>query len=50
MNKIKVFIDYPVSDNKEFKGLSFPQYLFDFLKNQKDIELVGEEVGAGGVV
>lgn len=43
MNKIKVFIDYPVSDSKEFKGLSFPQILFDFLKNQKDIELAGEK-------
>lgn len=43
MNKIKVFIDYPVSVSKEFRGLSFPQVLFDFLKNQKDIELVGEK-------
>lgn len=42
-NKIKIFIDYPVSDTKEFKGLSFPQVLFDFLKTQGDVELVGEK-------
>lgn len=43
MSKIKIFIDYPVSDNKEFKGLSFPQVLFDFLKNQDDVEMVEEK-------
>jgi len=43
MSKIKIFIDYPVSDNKEFKGLSFPQVLFDFLKNQDDVEMVKEK-------
>jgi len=43
MNKIKVFIDYPISDSKEFRGLSFPQVLFDFLKSQNNIELVGEK-------
>lgn len=43
MNKIKIFIDYPVSGSKEFRGLSFPQVLFDYLKNQNDIKLVGEK-------
>jgi len=43
MHKIKIFIDYPVSSDKEFKGLSFPQVLFDFLKTSKDAEAVGEK-------
>lgn len=40
MQKIKVFIDYPTSETKEFKGLSFPQVLYDFLKTQDNIQLV----------
>lgn len=40
MQKIKVFIDYPISKNKEFMGLSFPQVLYDNLKTQEQIKLV----------
>lgn len=42
MKKIRIFIDYPVSETKVFQGLSFPQVLYDFLKDQDDIQLVGE--------
>jgi len=43
MSKIKIFIDYPISDNKEFKGFNFLQVLFDFLKNQDDVGMVKEK-------
>src|SRR5690554_4196296 len=42
MKKIKTFIDYPVSESKEYKGLSFPQVLNDYLKGREEFELVGE--------
>lgn len=42
MKKIRIFIDYPVSDDHKFKGLSFPQVLNDYLKVQDEVELVGE--------
>ena len=41
-NKIRVFLDYPVSSSKEFQGLSFPQVLYDFLKEENDVEMVEE--------
>jgi glycosyltransferase involved in cell wall biosynthesis len=41
-NKTKVFLDYPVSETKEFQGLTFPQVLYDFLRLQDDIEMVSE--------
>lgn len=41
MRKIKILVDYPVSDDKKFKGLSFPQVLYDYLKEQDDV-VVGE--------
>jgi glycosyltransferase involved in cell wall biosynthesis len=40
---MKVFIDYPVSDTKEFRGLSFPQVLHDYLKTQDCVEIVGAD-------
>lgn len=42
MSKIRTFIDYPVSETKEFKGLSFPQVLYDYLKKRSEFEIVGE--------
>ncbi len=42
MKKIKIFIDYPVSADKKFKGLSFPQVLHDYLITRDDVEVVGE--------
>lgn len=37
---MKIFIDYPVSDSAEFKGLSFPQVLFNYIKKTNDHSIV----------
>lgn len=42
MKKIKIFIDYPVSETKEYRGLSFPQVLYDYLKMRPEFEIVTE--------
>lgn len=42
MKKIRTFIDYPVSETKEYRGLTFPQVLYDYLKRQPEFEIVGE--------
>ncbi|MFZ5365198.1 MAG: glycosyltransferase family 4 protein [Patescibacteria group bacterium] len=42
MHKTRIFIDFPISDSKEFQGLSFPQVLHDYLVTRDDVELVGE--------
>lgn len=38
--KIKVYIDYPVGSNNDYKGLSFPQVLYDFLKYKDNYEVI----------
>ncbi|WP_319578617.1 glycosyltransferase [uncultured Methanospirillum sp.] len=40
MKKIKVFLDYPTTDNSTFMGLSYPQVLYDYLKTDSNFILV----------
>ena len=42
LKKMKIFIDYPVGDGDEFKGLSYPQVLYTFIKQQQNYKIVGE--------
>lgn len=39
---IRIYIDYPISADKTFRGLSFPQVLHDYLKTQPSVQLVNE--------
>jgi glycosyltransferase involved in cell wall biosynthesis len=39
-HKIKVFLDYPISKDNSYKGLSFPHVLFNYLKKLDSVELV----------
>lgn len=43
MKKINTLIDYPIDENKKFKGLSFPQVLHDYLKEHPQFQIVNDE-------
>ena len=38
--KINVLIDYPISSDNSYKGLSFPQVLFNYLNSIEEVNMV----------
>ncbi|ALJ39493.1 hypothetical protein D9623_34100 (plasmid) [Azospirillum brasilense] len=43
MDKLRIFIDYPVSETGQFLGLAVQQLLHDHLKTRSDVEVVRDD-------